>query len=348
MKALLQPEKLFRLTMWFVAILFAWFLVGFGGLIIRDLPLTTQELTPEQFATPQMLSLKQTIDRLNTKASDKQDQRDLLQQSLNSAQNQYDTEHNNFKNWLATRAVTQQSSQNQEVIERTKRLEQLKVNQINTQDKIAVIDHEQIELSQQESQLEQQYRPLEEIANQHYEQAIFQQDLRVFGYRLLFILPLIIAAAWLFIRQRKSKYWPFVWGFIFFSLFSFFVELVPYLPSYGGYVRYIVGLILVLVCGYYGIGWMQAYLAQRQLTAKANENERRQKLDHIIAIKKLAANVCPSCERQLLETKDALSNFCMFCGLKLYRNCPKCDTRHNSFFGFCPTCGTDNQDEDKR
>jgi predicted RNA-binding Zn-ribbon protein involved in translation (DUF1610 family) len=112
-------------------------------------------------------------------------------------------------------------------------------------------------------------------------------------------------------------------------------------------VRYTVGLILVLVAGYYGVDWMQAYLAQRQLTAKAGESERRQKLDHITAIKKLAANVCPSCERQLLESKDVVSNFCMFCGLKLYRNCSKCNTRHNSFFGFCPTCGTENQDEVK-
>lgn len=347
MKTLLQPEKLFGLTMWLVAILFAWFLVGFGGLIIRDLPLATHDLTPDQFATPQLITLKQVKQRLDIEQSEKNDQRDLLQQSLNAAQIQYDTEHANFQNWLATRAVTSQSDQNPELIERTKHLEELKTSQVASQQKIADLDHQLLLLNQQGEQLYPRYDDLEQQSNRLYERAVFKQQLQVFGYRLLFILPLIVAAVWLFVRQRKSKYWPFVWGFIFFALFSFFVELVPYLPSYGGYVRYIVGLILVLVCGYYGIGWMQAYLAQRQLTAKADENERRQKLDHIIAIKKLAANVCPSCERQLLESKDVVSNFCMFCGLKLYRNCPKCNTRHNSFFGFCPTCGTENQDEIK-
>lgn len=347
MKTLLQPEKLFSLTMWLVAILFAWFLMGFGGLIIRDLPLAEKNLTPEQFASPQLLALKQTKRNIDAEQDTKRDQRDLLQQSLNAAQSQYNTEHVNFENWLATRAVTQQPSQDTELLERTKHLEDLKTNQIEDQQKISVLDRELLQLSQQSEQLYPQYADLEQASNRLYERAVFKQEMKVFAYRLLFILPLIIAAVWLFVRQRKSKYWPFVWGFIFFAMFTFFVELVPYLPSYGGYVRYIVGLILVLIAGHYGIGWMQVYLAQRQLTAQAGENERRQKLDHIIAIKKLAANVCPSCERQLLESKDVVSNFCMFCGLKLYRNCPKCNTRHNSFFGFCPTCGTENQDEVK-
>jgi len=345
MKTLLQPEKLFSLTMWLVAILFAWFLMGFGGLIIRDLPMAEKNLTRDQFASPQLLSLKQTKLNIESDQSVKADQRELLQQSLSAAQSQYNTEHVNFENWLATRAVTQQPSQDVELIDRTKRLEDLKVSQIENQQKIADLDRQLIQLAQQTDQLYPQYYELEQQSSRLYERAVFKQDLKVFAYRLLFILPLIVAALWLFVRHRKSKYWPFVWGFIFFAMFSFFVELVPYLPSYGGYVRYVVGLILVLIAGYYGIGWMQEYLAQRQLTAKAGENERRQKLDHIVAIKKLSAHVCPSCERQMVDSKDVISNFCMYCGLKLFRSCPVCKTRHNSFFGFCPTCGTENQDD---
>jgi hypothetical protein len=137
MKTLLQPEKLFSLTMWLVAILFAWFLMGFGGLIIRDLPLAEKSLSPNQFASPQLLSLQQTKRNIEIDQGVKSDQRDLLQQSLKAAQSQYNTEHVNFENWLATRAVTQQASQDVELVERTKILEDLKVSQVNNQQKIA-------------------------------------------------------------------------------------------------------------------------------------------------------------------------------------------------------------------
>lgn len=344
MKALLQPEKLFRLALWMIALLFAWFLLGFGNLILRDLPLTSKELPPDQFKTPQLLILEQNKKRIETEQNSLRDQHDLYQQTLDTQQNQYDNEHANFQNWLATRTATQQATQNAELIQRTQKLEAIKTTQAATQQKLADLAQQLLRLNQQQAQLNPQFDALQQQSNQRYEQAVFKQELTIFAYRLLFILPLILAAIWLFVRKRQSKYWPFVWGFIFFTLYSFFVELVPYLPSYGGYVRYAVGLILVLVGGAYGIRWMNHYLTQRQLKSQAVETERRRQLDHIMAIKKLTANVCPSCERQLVGSNDVQNNFCMFCGLKLYRSCPSCHTRHNTFFGYCPCCGTTNQD----
>ena len=94
-------------------------------------------------------------------------------------------------------------------------------------------------------------------------------------YRLALTLPLLVVAGWLFVKKRKSTYWPFVWGFILFALFAFFVELVPYLPSYGGYVRYIVGILITLLIGRQAIVSLNRYLEKQRLAEQLPDAQRR-------------------------------------------------------------------------
>ncbi len=136
-------------------------------------------------------------------------------------------------------------------------------------------------------------RELQDTARGAFESELRAQELRVFGYRLLLTLPLLVAAGWLFAKQRKSTYWPFVWGFIFFALFAFFVELVPYLPSYGGYVRYIVGIMLTVIGGRYAIQALQRYLERQKQAEALPDQHRRQELDYDLAQARLTKNVCP-------------------------------------------------------
>ncbi len=126
----------------------------------------------------------------------------------------------------------------------------------------------------------------------------------MFLYRLALTLPLLVLAGWLFVKQRKSTWWPFVWGFIFFALFAFFVELVPYLPSYGGYVRYVVGIVLTALVGRYAILALNRYLERQKLAEAMPDQQRRKELGYDVALARLAKGVCPGCERPV-DLKNA-------------------------------------------
>jgi hypothetical protein len=153
--------------------------------------------------------------------------------------------------------------------------------------------------------------------------------------RLLITLPALILGVWLFAKKRQSRYWPFVWGFIFFALIAFFVELVPYLPSYGGYVRYIVGIALVSIGGYYAITRMQTYLrdkqAQEQKMSQSTQADRRKEFNDELALGYIAKNICPSCERPLSTGSGVPADYCVHCGLCVFKKCGHCGSRCSTF-----------------
>jgi predicted RNA-binding Zn-ribbon protein involved in translation (DUF1610 family) len=169
-------------------------------------------------------------------------------------------------------------------------------------------------------------------------QAAQERELRVFGYRLALTLPLLVIAGWLFANKRKGQYWPFVWGFIFLALFAFFFELVPYLPSYGGYVRYVVGIVITVVVGRYAIISLQRYLARQKEAEAMPDAQRRETLRYDTAIARLEKGVCPGCERAI-NLKDQTIDFCPHCGIGLFDRCGTCATRKSAFTRFCFSCG---------
>ena len=163
-------------------------------------------------------------------------------------------------------------------------------------------------------------------------------ELRVFLYRLALTLPLLAVAGWLFAKKRQGTWWPFVWGFIFFALFAFFVELVPYLPSYGGYVRYIVGIALTALVGRQAIVALNRYLERQRRAEAMPAPQRRQGLGYDLALARLAKNVCPGCERPV-DLKDGKTDFCPHCGMGLFDHCGHCNARKSAFARFCQACG---------
>ena len=339
-KSLRLSEKWFRRGLWLVSVIFASFLIGLGGNVVDDLPRVENAIALEDFVDQAaMVPLRE---RLN--ASEKEEEAALetlntLSRQLKSARDDNTNARQTFDRWISTRQATQRPDQDEELIRRTKQLETLQETFAQTQKKFSAQNNQVEDIRHQQRDVQRQINQLQSDAYELQEVAFRQMELRVFLYRLALTLPLLAIAGYLFVKKRKGKYWPFTWGFIFFALFAFFVELVPYLPSYGGYVRYAVGIVLTLVIGYYGINALNQYLARQKLAEEQPETLRRQELSYDLALARLGKGICPGCERGV-DLKDNTTDFCPHCGISLFDHCGSCQSRKSAFSKFCHRCGT--------
>ena len=339
-KALRLSEKWFHRGLWVVALVFAGFLIGLGGTIVGDLPKVEQRATLDDFmdraAATQARQTAKEAERAGQQAREALDQAQL---KLKIAQADSQSARETFGNWLATRRATERPEQDRELIERTARLDALKAAERSAQAAVEAQQQAMLDASQALTRAQARLRDMERDAQDALRKAERAQELRVFLYRLALTLPLLVAAGWLFARKRQSTWWPFVWGFIFFALFAFFVELVPYLPSYGGYVRYIVGIVITALVGRYAILALNRYLERQKQAETLPDAQRRQELSYDVALARMAKGVCPGCER-VVDLKDVKNDFCPHCGIGLHDHCGHCQARKSAFARFCHACGT--------
>ncbi len=339
-KSLRVPERLFSIAMWAVSLVFAGFLTGLGGKIVGELPGVDQSVSIDQFVDQgKALPLRARRDALQREENDVDNRRSTASLIVDSSRTTYQNRKEAYDNWRSTRTATSNPDQDPEGIAKTREMEGLLSQQAAAQKVVEMQDARRLQITQALDSVRTLASELEDAARPLYDRAQFQQELRVFGIRLALTLPLLLIGIWLIAKKRKSQYWPLARGFVLFALVAFFFELVPYLPSYGGYVRYVVGIILTLIAGHYVIRAMQRYLAKRQLVERQTETERRQSLGYEDALRKMSASMCPGCERAIAGGPNATTNFCVHCGMKLFDKCGACDTRKNAFFQYCPACG---------
>ena len=345
MKAVRRPLFWFKMMMWALSLVIAALLIQLGSLIMSDVPTAGASIQQKDFEdTARLTSIiaqtKQISDQL------KQSKRDIedAEFQLASARSDYANGRATFENWIKTRSATESRAENPEVIARTKNLEQLKLSERVAERAIEDLNQSKTEKARILADLRNQIAVIRAESALPYEQARKLQTLKVFLFRLAITLPLLLISGWLIAKQRGSKYWPVYRGFIIFSLFAFFVELVPYLPSYGGYVRYIVGIALALLFAHFAITAMSRYVQKKQAEESKPETEKRSLINYETAVKKITAGTCPSCDRTYGAKKDQDVDFCVHCGFCLFTKCTKCGDRENSFYKFCGACGEKSND----
>jgi len=339
-KSLRLPEKWFRRGLWLVAVVFASFLIGLGGLVVGSLPQVQHTQEMEDFIpTQDVQRVREEINQARSQRRQADRGRDTAQLKYDAEKARYQSARETFDNWVSTRRATERPEQDMELVARTQALDALK--QSENLARVALEEHEQnsLKASQTVDRAESEWSQLREAASPAWVSAMRAVELRVFLYRLAITLPLLVAAGWLFAKQRQSTWWPFVWGFIFFALFAFFVELVPYLPDYGGYVRYVVGIVVTVLLGRYAILALNRYLEKQKLQEALPEVQRREELSYDVALERLAKSVCPGCERPV-DLKNTGIDFCPHCGIGLFDHCGHCRTRKSAFSRFCHACGT--------
>jgi hypothetical protein len=341
LKSARVPERTYAVVMWLVSIVFAGFLIGLGNLVIGDLPQLDKDIRQEQFVDAQAQAKVDTARQaLRTRRTDLNKHVEDARLKVEQARNAYAAANETFETWIKTRTATVDPAQDPDAIRRTKALETLKGTERNAQSVLEKFDEESLALGREENIVEQQQISLNKAGYPAYEKAMFWQEMKVFLWRLSFTLPLLAIAGWLIVKKRKSDYWPLMRGFVIAAVFAFFFELVPYLPSYGGYIRYIVGIGLTIIAGHYIIKNMRSYLLRRQQAEHQVEAERRKLVTYEEAFKKMSAKVCPGCDRPVSTTGEAEANFCVHCGMMLFNKCDGCNTRKMAFFRYCMCCGT--------
>jgi hypothetical protein len=338
-KSLRLSEKWFRFGLWLVACVFASFLIGLGGTVVQNLPKVEHYYMLEDFidkaaAAKARAAIKDT--QQTRQAADEKLEQERLHH--NTARADSATARETFNNWLATRHVTQRAEQDPELLARTRQLDQLKAAERQALANVEAQQQIQLDAQQAEQHAQRELRQLESEAATKLNKELHSQELRVFLYRLALTLPLLGIAGWLFARKRQSTWWPFVWGFIYFALFAFFVELVPYLPSYGGYVRYAVGIVITVLVGRYAIVALNRYLEKQKQAEALPDVERRKELSYDTALARLAKKVCPGCERPVDLANTAI-DYCPHCGICLFDHCAGCKERKSAFARFCHACG---------
>ncbi|MEO6189514.1 MAG: hypothetical protein ABIO44_03200 [Saprospiraceae bacterium] len=346
-------ERNSRIIYYAISIILCLFLILLSNKIIDDLDRATvrpevsnfEDKLVQENLSANLKSIDADIENLSAKNSN-------IEKTISTARENYDNEKQSFDNWVQTRKTLGSPDKDIEVSSRAKKLDDYyKVEQDwrNQRDNF----QKQIDIKNNErANIQDKFNENFRAAELQFNVSLKKYELKVFLIRLLFVAPILFLGIFFFIRYRNHKYWPLFFAFTLFSFYCFFFGLLPYLPSYGGYVRNTVGILLSAGLGYYAIKYIQRYMALKKAELEISTEERARKIGIEVAEKALDNHFCPSCGKDFVlkkwdfpsktvenELYKYVTDFCRHCGLELFSKCESCGEKNFKHLAYCSSCG---------
>lgn len=350
-------ERTSRIVYYSISVLLSIFLILLSSKIIDDLDRTVSRPQLEDYLDNAKLSqLNATSDSMNLEISNLNSKRETINRAIEAAQGNYQNEKSSFDAWIVTRKTLGSPDKDTEVLERVKQIDSYLAIEKDWRAKDMLIQGDIDLINKKLGENQELIYEAQNEAQKVYDTVIKAYDLKVFLIRLLFVAPILALGIFFFVRFRRHKFWPLYFGFTLFSLYAFFVGLVPYLPSYGGYVRSTVGVILSIGLGYYAIKSIRVFIEKKQEELKISTQERAKNVRTEVAEKALENHHCPSCGKDFIvrrwefaQAKATFNpesvymlatNYCRHCGLELFKNCSNCGAKNYAHLPYCSDCGT--------
>jgi len=343
-----------KLINYFIAIILCGFLISLSGKLIYDVDDWKKEPSIIEFEDATLLAQKKyEIDTIKSQIEFKLEKKINVENTIKIVNNNYENAKQSFDNWLDARKTVGSPKEDKAVLSRAKELDKYYKTQQEWKNELSKIGNEIRLLRKNKIKTNSLIKNEKDRAYKAQRSAIRKYELKIFLIRLLFILPILLLGVFFIVRYRKHKYWPLFLGFIMFSFYAFFFGLIPYLPSYGGYIRSIVGIILCVTLGIYAINKIKKFIENKNNELKVSNIERAKKIQSETAEKALDSHICPSCGKDFILKKwdkskkdpketvtyGVVTNYCRFCGLELFKECTKCGSENFAHLPYCSNCG---------
>ena len=344
-----------RILFTIISVVLAILLIALSYRIMYDLDSAVKSPSYEEyFSEQQEKEMLKPVEKLTKEYESILKSEQNLGIIIETAEKQKSDEQASFENWNKARGTLGSPSHDKEVISRLKRIDELQVVVQGWVAKRDSLNEVKSAITEKENVIYKDIEKAKEEASRIYYSDLKFYSLKVFGVRLLFVTPILLLGVYFFIKKRKSKFSSLYMGFSLFALYAFFFGLVPYLPSFGGYIRYTVGILLTLGLGYYAIKQLFVYQEKRKSEMKQSVQVRTKLMQGEIASKSFENHVCPSCGKDFIikgwEVLDSAaptltarpampSNYCRYCGFQIVKKCSKCNQDNYAHLPFCVNCG---------